>query len=98
MVAELGAGRLTGTIRKVALTVALAGALVLTGAVADGAAAGAAPAGAKASPGLLLDGGAGAGKPNVQDLAGDPSQWVAGDPSQWGGRQAKANVQDLSFT
>jgi hypothetical protein len=53
---------------------------------------------AKASPKLLVNGGAGAGKSNVQDLAGDPTQWVAGDPSQWGARQAKANVQDLSFT
>ena len=98
MVAELGVGRLTGTIKRVALTVALAGALALTGGVADGAAAGAAPAVAKASPSLLLYGGAGAGKPNVQDLAGDPTQWLAGDPSQWGARQAKANVQDLSIT
>ncbi len=98
MVAELGVGRLTGTIKKVALTMALAGTLALTGAAVDGAAAGEAPAVAKASPQLLLDGGAGAGKPNVQDLAGDPTQWVAGDPSRWGARQAKANVQDLSLT
>ena len=51
MVAKLGVGRPTGTIKKAALAAALVGALALTG--------------------------IGAGKVNLQDVAGDPSQWRA---------------------